>query len=78
MVHALITQRNIADPGCKLSPALILLGGRLKDSLHYIRKNFMAYNNPQTSGMWRDSCTKKEEELRSRHIKSLKNLSEHT
>ena len=38
----------------------------------------MAYNNPQTSGMWRDSCTKKEEELRSRHIKSLKNLSEHT
>ena len=35
MVRALLTQRNTPDPGCKLSPAQILLGRQLKGSLPY-------------------------------------------
>ena len=78
MVQALLTQRNTPDPGCKLSPAQILLGRNLKDSLPYVRKSVMTYNNPQISNMWRDAWSKKEEALRSRYVKSLENLSEHT
>ena len=63
MVQALLTQRNTPDPGCKLSPAQILLGRNLKDSLPYIRKSIMAYNNPQISNIWRDAWSKKEEAL---------------
>ena len=78
MIQALLTQRNTPDPGCKLSPAQILLGRNLKDSLPYIRKNVMAYNNPQFLNIWRNAWSKKEEALRSRYVKSLENLSEHT
>ena len=78
MIQALLTQRNTPDPGCKLSPAQILLGRNLKDSLPYIRKNVMVYNNPQFLNIWRNAWSKKEEALRSRYVKSLENLSEHT
>ena len=78
MVQALLTQRNTPDPGCKLSPAHILLGRNLKNSLPYIRRSFMAYNNPQISNMWCKAWSKKEEAFRSRNVNSLENLSEHT
>ena len=77
MVRALLTQRNTPDPGCRLSPAQILLGRNLRDSLPFIRKDIMTYNNPQISTMWRDSWTKKEEALRSRYVKTLESLNEH-
>ena len=77
MVRALLTQRNTPDPGCKLSPAQILLGHNLKDALPYIRKNVMSFNNSQISQVWRDSWSKKEEALKARYVKTLETLSEH-
>ena len=55
MVCALLTQRNTPDPGCKLSPAQILFGRRLKDSLPFVCKDIMTFNNPEVSGMWCDT-----------------------
>ena len=72
MLQALITQRNKPDPGCKLSSAQILLGQSLKESLPYVRKSVMIYNNPHISNMWRDAWSKKEEALRSCYVSSLK------
>ena len=33
---------------------------KFKDSVPYIRKSFMAYNNPQNSNIWRNVWSKKE------------------
>ena len=71
MVQALLSQRNTPDPGCKLSPAQILLGRNLKKSLPYVRKSVMTYNNPQISKKWRNVWNKKEETLSIRYVKSL-------
>ena len=49
MIRALLTQRNTPDPGCKLSPAQILFGRTLKDTLPYIDKNIILFNNQQIS-----------------------------
>ena len=78
MVRALLTLRNTPDPGCKLSPAQILLGRNLKDSLPYIRKDIMSFNNSQISDLWRESWEKKEEALKSRYVKTLESLNEHS
>ena len=70
-IQDLLTQRNTPDQGYKLSPAQIRLGRNLNDSLPYISKNDMAYNNPQILNIWRNAWSKKEEALRSRYVKSL-------
>ena len=77
MVRALLTLRNTPDPGCKLSPAQIVLGRQLRDSLPYIDKSLMVYNNPQVQPQWRDAWKAKEEALRTRYVKTIENLSEH-
>ena len=35
MVKALLIKRNTPDPGCKLSPAEVVFGRKLKDTLPY-------------------------------------------
>ena len=46
MVRALLAYRNTPEPGCKLSPAQILLGRALRDTLPYMTKEIMVFNNP--------------------------------
>ena len=70
--------RNTPDPGCKLSPAQVLLGRPLRDSLPYLNKQIMAFNNPQVHQQWRDAWEAKEDALRTRYVKTLENLSEHS
>ena len=77
MVRALLTLRNTPDAGCKLSPAQIVLGRPLRDSLPYIDKSIMVYNNPQVQTQWRDVWKAKEDALRVRYVKTIENLSEH-
>ena len=77
MVRALLTLRNTPDPGCKLSPSQIVLGRPLRDSLPYIDKSIMMYNNPQVQPQWREAWKAKEEALRIRYVKTIENLSEH-
>ena len=78
MVQSLLTQKNTPDPVCYLSPTQILLGRNFKDSLPYIRKSVMVYNNSQILKIWRNAWSIKEEALRSPYVKSLENFSEHT
>ena len=74
MVQALLTQRNTPDLGCKLSPAQILFGRSLKDSLPYIRKKVMAHNNSRSKLCGVKHVVKR----KSRYFKQLENLKEHT
>jgi hypothetical protein len=77
-VRALLMQRNTPDPGCKLSPAEVLLGRPLRDTLPYINKETMAFNNSQIDGQWRDAWRLKEEAMKVRYMKTLENLKEHS
>ena len=45
MLRALLTQRNTPDQDCRLSPAQILFGRTLRDSLPYISKDVEAFSN---------------------------------
>ena len=78
MVRALLVQRNTPDPGCKLSPAQILFGRPLRDSLPTLSKSLMVFNNSQISDQWRNAWLMKEEALKTRYVKTLESLQEHT
>ena len=77
MVRALLSHRNTPDPGCKLSPAQILLGRPLRDTLPAINKDVMVFNNPSVLPQWREAWKAKEEALKARYVKTLEALSEH-
>ena len=78
MVRALLTYRNTPDPGCKLSPAQILLGHPLRDTLPYITKDIMVFNNPDIHPQWKEAWKAKEDALKARYMKTLETLSEHS
>jgi len=68
MVRALLIQRNTPDPGCKLSPAEVLFGRTLRDTLPYIRKDVDTFQNPQLADRWREAWRLKEESLKARYV----------
>ena len=78
MVRALLTQRNTPDPTCKLSPAQILFGRPLRDTLPYINKSFMSFTNPQISSQWQEMWKLKEETMRDRYSNTLATLYDHS
>jgi len=78
MVRALLMKRNTPDHNYKLSPAEVLFGHPLRDSLPFIRKDIDTFDNPQMSGKWRSAWQLKEESLRARYAKSLEKLNEHS
>ena len=78
IVQALLVYRNTPDPGCKLSPAQILLGRPLRDTLPCISKDVMIFNNSEVLPQWKEAWIAKEEALKARYVKSLENLSEHS
>ena len=78
MMRALLTQRNTPDPGCRMSPAQILFGRPLRDALPYLEKDIMAFNNPRINQKWRQAWELKEEALKTRYVKTMENLGEHS
>ena len=78
MVRALLTQRNTLDPTCKLSPAQILFGRSLRDTIPYINKSFMSFTNPQISSQWQNMWKLKEETMRDRYSNTLVTLHDHS
>lgn len=78
MVRALLIYRNTPDPGCKLSPAQILLGRPLRDTLPCISKEVMVFNNDEIHPQWKEAWKAKEEALKVRYVKTLENLGEHS
>ena len=77
IVRAFLTYRNTPDPGCKLSPAQVLLGRQLRDTLPSISKDVMLFNNSEVNPQWREAWKAKEEALKVRYVKSMENLAEH-
>ena len=78
LVAAMLTYRNTPEPGCKLSPAQILMGRPLRDTLPCIDKSIMVFNNPDILPQWREAWEAKEEALRTRYTKTLETLDEHS
>ena len=78
MVRALLIQRNTPDPGCKLSPAEILFGHQLRDTLPLIRKDIDTFDNQQFAYHWREAWRLKEESLKARYVKTMESLNEHS
>ena len=77
-VRALLTYHNTPDPGCKLSPAQILLGRQLRDTLPFINKDVMVFNNSEVHPQWREAWKAKEEALKTRYVKTMESLNEHS
>ena len=78
MVRALLIQRNTPDPGCKLSPAEVLFGHPLRDTLPLIHKDVDTFHNNQFANHLREAWRLKEQLLKTQYIKSLENLADHS
>ena len=78
VLRALLMKRNTPDPGCKLSPAEVLFGHPLRDSLPRIERHATIFVNPQISNHWRTAWKQKEEALKARYMKSVERLNEHS
>ena len=76
MVRALLMLRNTPDPTCKLSPAEVIFGRRLPDSLPGISKEMSTYDNPHIARRWKEAWALKEQSLKERYVKSTESLNQ--
>ena len=77
LVTALPQYQNTPDPDCNLSPAQILFGKPLRDSMSFINK-LEKYSNPHIRTTWREAWADKENALKVRFAKTSESLNEHT
>lgn len=76
MVRALLMLRNTPDTACKLSPAEVIFGRRLPDSLPGISKEMSTYDNPHIASRWKDAWNLKEQALKERYVRSTEALNQ--
>ena len=78
-LRALLTHRNTPDPISKKSPAEVLFGRKLRDSLPVFEggQNDL-HNNDRVLPVWREGWMMKEQALRARAVKSIEKMSEHS
>ena len=76
LLRALLQLRNTPDPDCNLSPAQIIFGRPIRDSLSFVNR-LEKFTNPHVRPMWRAAWASKENALRSRFIQSSESLNEH-
>ena len=69
--------RNTPDPDCKLSPAQIIFGRPLRDSLSFVNR-LEKYSNPHVLLTWRQAWKAKEEAPRSRITRTTESLRDHS
>ena len=74
MVRALLQQRNTPDRDCSLSPAEILFGRGLRDTLPQLSKSVSIHDNKQLHSQWHRAWAAKEEALRTRLVRSCEKL----
>jgi hypothetical protein len=78
VVRALLQQRNTPDRDCKLSPAEVLFGRRLRDSMPQLDKSVMVFESQQVHSQWHQAWAAKEDAIRARLVNSCEQLEEHS
>ena len=76
-VRAMLQLRNTPDPDCKLSPAQIIFGRPLYDTLSFVNR-LEKYSNPHVPLTWRQAWKAKEEALHSRITCTTESLRDHS
>jgi hypothetical protein len=76
LLRALLQMRNTPDPDCNLSPAQIIFGRPIRDSLSFVNR-LEKYTNPHIRPIWREAWTAKESALRTRFTRTSETLNEH-
>jgi hypothetical protein len=76
-VRAILQLRNTPDADCNVSPAQILFGRPLRDSLSFSSR-LTKFNNPHISPTWRKAWAAKETALNTRFTRTTETLQEHT
>ena len=70
--HAVLQYRNTPDPSTKLSPAQCLFGRPIRDFIPILPGRYKPHPT------WQDTLDKRENALRSRHMRSAEKWNEHT
>ena len=76
LLRALLQLRNTPDPDCNLSPAQIIYGRPIRDSLSFVNR-LEKYSNPHIRPTWREAWASKEDALRARFSNTSEALNEH-
>ena len=74
IVRALLQQRNTPDRICRLSPAEVLFGRTLRDSLPQLDKSVIIHESDQIHSQWHDAWKAKEQAIKSRMLLSCEGL----
>ncbi len=76
-LRAILQLRNTPDRECNLSPAQIIFGQPLRDSLTFVNR-LEKFSNPHIRPLWRQAWTAKEEALRTRISRTTESLQTHS
>ena len=74
-VRAMLTKRNTPDADSRLSPAEILMGRKLNDSMPTIPKHIAVMSNPEVLPIWREAWAAREEAMRTKYTRNAEKLS---
>jgi len=74
MVRALLQQRNTPDRDCNLSPAEVLFGKTLRDTMPQMSKSVQIFENNQIHSQWHQAWAAKEDAIRARLVRSCEKL----
>ena len=77
-VRAMLTKRNTPDNYSKLSPAEIVLGKKLSDSLPTLPKDKMFVNNEYINPLWRKIWRQREEAMQDGFVRNLEKIQKST
>jgi len=76
-LKAMLQLRNTPDPDCHLSPAQIIFGRPLRDTLAFANR-LEKFSNPEIRPTWREAWKEKETALRHRYHRTSESLQEHS
>ncbi|PFX15327.1 Gag-Pol polyprotein [Stylophora pistillata] len=76
-LRAILQLRNTPDPDCNLSPAQIIFGRPLRDSLSFVNR-LEKFSNPHIRPLWSQAWEAKEVALRTRITRTTESLTAHS
>ena len=76
-LRAMLQLRNTPDLDCNISPAQIIFGRPLRDTLSFVNQ-LEKFSNPHVRPLWRQAWDAKEQALRSRITRTTETLKEHS